>query len=104
MRSVLPATIRFSIEFFSRSSFMDVRGARTDLSCATDKISLGNGPSFTVEHPLDSATKILPEYIANSYLTNPYKDVFCITQSYISHIWSSDTFHNNQYTFCTLLL
>jgi hypothetical protein len=46
MSTVLLATIRFSIEFSSRSSFVGARGAREEVSFATDKISVGNGQNF----------------------------------------------------------
>jgi hypothetical protein len=44
MRTVLTAR-----NFFSRSSFVGARGARTEVSCATDKISVGNGQIFMIK-------------------------------------------------------
>jgi hypothetical protein len=70
MRTVLTATIRFSIEFFSRSSFV-VPGARAEVRCATDKISVGNGQIFMSKGLLETGEKGLPEYVSNSFLDPP---------------------------------
>jgi hypothetical protein len=66
---------------FLEIGFRGCARARAEVSCATDKISVGNIHTCMVKHSLDSAWKISPECIANSYLTNPYNDVFYITLS-----------------------
>jgi hypothetical protein len=70
--AVLPTTIRLLIEF--RSSFVGARrGELRDSPWETARILCANIP-----------LKILPEYIANSYLINPINAVICVSQSYVT--------------------
>jgi hypothetical protein len=89
MRTVLTATIRFSNDFFPRSSFVGL-----EVRCTKDKISVGNGHIFMSKGSLERGEKMLPECVANSFFDPPHwgrifygpfinvielvmKDIFC---------------------------
>jgi hypothetical protein len=58
----------FFDQVFLEIEFRVTRGARAEVRCATDKISVGNGQIFMSKGSLERGEKRLPEYVANSYL------------------------------------